>query len=629
MAVTPFNPAGPDPAPGSKDRRVAQLTAQVARLESQRARLKALSNRLSWLRLVVFVGGVAFSFALYFSFGSAALIASLALMLIVFGGLVRAFRRVNALHDRLRAWAALKRTSIARARLDWPHLPAPIPFDLPADHPFARDLDLVGDFSVHQLLNTAVTREGAVRLGEWLTSRDPQASVISARQKLVGELIPLRRFRDRLTLNALLAGPHRLRAETGALQHWLQTPGQAPAARTLIGLLVLALINIGLLSGLIPLPAPLNSQCLALSFGLYGLISILNLRNMTDSFEQALGVLATLRIFQAALTTIERYPFRPESAALAALCRPLRPAAGSGSQPPSRLIRRLTRIVSATSLQSSGIVWLAINAAVPWGLFFAWLLEKLRGELQSALPAWLNVWYELEALSALATFAELNPAAHFPQIGTAGQPFFSGTALGHPLVDEAQRICNDFQIDSLGAVGLITGSNMAGKSSFLRTVGVNLCLAYAGGVVIADSLQVPLFRLFTCIKVSDSVTDGVSYFYAEVKRLKALLDALEQADPLPLFFLIDEIFRGTNNRERLIGSRAYLRALVQRHGVGLVSTHDLELITLADELPDLRNYHFAETIQGERMVFDYRLRSGPSPTTNALKIMALAGLPIQ
>jgi len=139
--------------------------------------------------------------------------------------------------------------------------------------------------------------------------------------------------------------------------------------------------------------------------------------------------------------------------------------------------------------------------------------------------------------------------------------------------------------------------------------------------------SVPL-RIATCIRVTDSVTDGISYFYAEVKRLKALLDALQPPHTYPLFYLIDEIFRGTNNRERLIGSRAYIRAVVGGDGVGVLSTHDLELVKLAGEIPHIRNYHFTETIAEGRMTFDYRLRPGPSPTSNALKIMAMEGLPV-
>ncbi|KAB2854148.1 MAG: DNA mismatch repair protein MutS, partial [Anaerolineae bacterium] len=200
---------------------------------------------------------------------------------------------------------------------------------------------------------------------------------------------------------------------------------------------------------------------------------------------------------------------------------------------------------------------------------------------------------------------------------------------GHPLIPAERRVCNDFSLDKLGEVALITGSNMSGKSSFLRTLGVNLCLVYAGGVVRAGALEIGLFWLFSCIRVMDSLNDGISYFYAEVKRLKALLDALREDDPLPLFFLIDEIFRGTNNRERLIGSRSYIQALANGHGLGLIATHDLELVKLADENPHISNYHFREDVHDGRMVFDYRLRSGPSPTTNALRIMAMEGLPVE
>ncbi len=174
---------------------------------------------------------------------------------------------------------------------------------------------------------------------------------------------------------------------------------------------------------------------------------------------------------------------------------------------------------------------------------------------------------------------------------------------------------------------------MSGKSTFLRTLGSNMCLAYAGGPIDAARFQTIPFRLFTCINVADSVNDGISYFYAEVKRLKRLLTELQQAergvgDTLPLFFMIDEVFRGTNNRERYIGSRALLLALCDGYGTGLVSTHDLELVKLEDDVPAIRNFHFREHIEKGRMIFDYTLRPGPCPTTNALKIMALEGLPI-
>jgi DNA mismatch repair ATPase MutS len=205
---------------------------------------------------------------------------------------------------------------------------------------------------------------------------------------------------------------------------------------------------------------------------------------------------------------------------------------------------------------------------------------------------------------------------------------FEGVALGHPLIPVEKKVTNSFTLNERGEIVIITGSNMAGKSTFLRTLGINLCLAYAGGPVNAERLQLSLFRLFTCIRVTDSVTEGYSYFYAEVRRLRALLSAVALPDQPPLFFLVDEIFKGTNNRERLIGSRSFVKALVGRNCVGLISTHDLDLVKLADDVAQVRNNHFREDVMDGQMVFDYVLREGPCPTTNALKIMEMEGLPI-
>ena len=169
---------------------------------------------------------------------------------------------------------------------------------------------------------------------------------------------------------------------------------------------------------------------------------------------------------------------------------------------------------------------------------------------------------------------------------------------------------------------------MSGKSTFLRTLGINQVLAFAGAPVNASKMKTGLLRLFTCIQVSDSLADGFSYFYAEVRRLKILLDLLKDDDPLPVFYLIDEIFRGTNNQERRIGSQSYLRALIRAKGSGVVSTHDLELAKLSDMHSNIINFHFRDDVREGKMHFDYQLRPGPSPSTNALKIMKNEGLPI-
>jgi DNA mismatch repair ATPase MutS len=339
---------------------------------------------------------------------------------------------------------------------------------------------------------------------------------------------------------------------------------------------------------------------------------------------------------RAILEYLERFRYGKHER-LKKLCQPfLNP-----EQRPSLQLRQLGRIIVAVSLQRNGIIWLILNSVVPWRYYFAWRLGQYKLKIAEVLPIWLDTVFELEALNSLATFSYLNPDYAFPEISPDLTPskaapsadnssIFKVVQAGHPLISEDHKICNDFAFSESGEIVIITGSNMAGKSSFLRTLGVNLCLAYAGSPVNAQSLHTKLFRLFTCIRISDSVTDGFSYFYAEVRRLRELLDEFEDtSQTLPIFFLVDEIFKGTNNRERLIGSRAYLQALVGHNSVGLVSTHDLELVTLADNNAEVKNYHFKEDVAEGRMVFSYKLQMGPSQSTNALKIMEMEGLPVK
>jgi DNA mismatch repair ATPase MutS len=252
----------------------------------------------------------------------------------------------------------------------------------------------------------------------------------------------------------------------------------------------------------------------------------------------------------------------------------------------------------------------------------------MRPAVARILPEWLETWVQLEALVCLANYAGLNLQAAFAEIDPQATPVFQADCLSHPLIHAQRATPNDFSISSLGELALITGSNMAGKSTFIKAVGINLCLAYAGGPVMARSLRCRPFRLHTCIRITDSIEDGISYFYAEVKRLRSLLAELQAVDPRPVLYLIDEIFRGTNNRERLAGSRAYLHALSGSPGVGLIATHDLELAHLAEVDRRVQNFHFRDEVKEGILAFDFLIRPGPSPTTNALKIMALEGLPV-
>lgn len=603
----------------STGRRLGALDRHIARLERGIKRYQARSETITRRRVAVFVGGVAVFVMVGATFGQTAAWLAALLALMIFGGLVVQHNRVRRMMALFKAMRRLKRDYRARVTLDWARLP-PTTADADRTHPFAWDIDITGDYSLHRLLDTCTTRGGAARLLGWLLATAPQPSAIARRQELVRHLIPLRGFRERL---ALKAGDDDRQASTDAakwdgepLQAWLSAHSAAPVvpALSVIVLAGLAVVNVALFilssRGAIP---PLWVA----SFALYAALSIRVWARFGGLFSQAMALQSALSRVRSAFAHLETYP---HNGAMRTLCQPLI------ADRPSAHLRRIAWIVSATSIQRNPVVWIMLNLFMPYDVFFAYWLGRARGDLTVHLPRWLDVWYEVEALGALATFAYLHPAYTFPHINDA--PTLNGRGIGHPLIPHDEKVCNDFSMAGLGQVVVITGSNMSGKSSFLRTLGLNMVLGYAGSVTDAAELHLGLFRLYTCIRVTDSVVDGISYFYAEVKRLKALLDALHTPHDYPLFFLIDEIFRGTNNRERLIGSEAFIRALVGAASMGLISTHDLELVRLADDIPQIHNYHFREHIAADRMAFDYLLREGPSPTTNALKIMMIEGLPV-
>ncbi|NNE71771.1 MAG: DNA mismatch repair protein MutS, partial [Rhodothermales bacterium] len=236
--------------------------------------------------------------------------------------------------------------------------------------------------------------------------------------------------------------------------------------------------------------------------------------------------------------------------------------------------------------------------------------------------------YDLEAAGSLATYADLNPTAPFPDIHGAGaKPLLVASGLTHPLLPSGEAVRNSVTYEATPSITLITGSNMSGKSTFLRAVGTAQVMAMAGGPVEAHAFQTAPFTLHTSMGIHDSLADGISFFYAEVRRLGGIRRDV-QKNRGPFLVLIDEIFRGTNNRERLLGSRAFLESLASEDCIGLVATHDLELVSLGEEVGAFENRHFREEVVDGRMVFDYVMHPGPCPTTNALKIMAAEGLPV-
>lgn len=606
----------------AKERRLQSHHNQINRLSSAIARFEATSQQLSTLRLVVVTVGLLLTLLAVRASTTAISVGVFLLALVFFSILVGVHRRLRYGMRRFRIWRSIKQEQVARMTLDWEQLPAELIVPNGERSPLEVDFDLVGEHSLHRLLDITVSAESSQRLRSWLATGQANSAEIAYRQTIIRELAPRHTFRNQLRLNARLVNDKNSQWDSKKLHAWVTRPEDPLLQRLLypaIGLAFLTMLLFGLAQ------AAKIGDWWQLSLFAYAVVNVFALRHTGQAFGEAGFLRDNLEQLQTVFSVLERYSYR-KTPALKALCHLF--VSDDASNLPSSQLRRVVRIVGGMGItMGNPVVAMLCHVLFPWHIWLTLQLGQVKQQLSADLPQWLDSWFELEALSALANFAYLNPHYQFP-VESDTVPF-EATDLGHPLIVDEDKISNSTASGAVGTINLITGSNMAGKSTYLRTVGINLCLAYAGTVVDATRFRYAPARLASCIRVSDSIADGFSYFYAEVRCLKAILDALESPDPLPLIYFIDEIFRGTNNRERLIGSRSLIQAMAGKHGVGLLSTHDLELVQLADGNPRIQNTHFREDVVDGRMVFDYLLREGPCPTTNALRIMALAGLPVE
>ncbi len=617
----------------TQQNREEMLQQEAEQVRSRMEQLGYQSNRYRSMTLFIFIGGI-----LFFVITVSALrgFGVLILLAMVIGLVFNIGRGQRATQDFLHAQTALSliEEQFARLHMRWDELAAVPAREEGEEHPFDNDLDLSGERSLHRLLNTAVSLQGTALLRSWLLNRVPNLAEISSRRALVRELIPLTEFRRELLVNSRFT----TRLSAGMLDgdpliEWLDSRQERrmPLSSLIIACALSVLFYASLVlfvAHLVPALVCIVLLACCIAWFLWKKGEQANLNEDVHYQRQTFGQVQPIFSF------LEMYAYTPQSQ-LSLLCDPF---FLHDDRRPSLLLKRIEKITSRAELSRGAGGWFLINIFVPIGFYTTYQLDQCKDLLTQYLPLWLNSWYQLEALCSLANFADLHPDYVFPEIISPAeneeQAVFQARGLGHPLIPAARKVTNDFRLDGLGEILLVTGSNMAGKSTFLRTLGITICLAQAGSVVNARALKMSLFEVYACIRVTDSLADGYSYFYAEVHRLKGLLDEFEQGTQFPLFFLIDEIFKGTNHAERLIGSEAYLRALVKyvvsgKGGVGAVSTHDSELVRLSEQFEQIKNAHFREDVVGGKMVFDYMLHHGPSPTRNALKIMELEGLPVR
>lgn len=603
--MPPHTPTSPSDPHAEYTRRLALRRAAVAELAVR-------ERRVADLRLGLFVLG---GLMAYLSLGRGLFSAwLLVLPVLAFAALVIYHDQLIQRGSRVRRSVRFYEQGLARLEDRWAGTGVTGERFQEAAHPYANDLDLFGSGSLFELLCTARTRAGEETLAGWLRAPATPA-VIAARQAAVEEL------RSRLDLRedlALLGEAVRGSVDVEAIDAWGSAPVvlRGKGIRVVMALLSLATAGAAIAwlseAGAVPLIVMLViGQLVVAPFGS-------RVRRVVRGVDRPARDLA---LFACVLHRLEQEPFESP------LLRELTSDLGTGQSRPSERLLRLRWLVSVLQAQRNGVFALTgLGLILLWSTQLAFAIEAWRADCGPFLARWITAVGEFEALSSLAGYAYEHPSDPFPEIVEPG-PLFASEGLGHPLLPAAGNVRNDVRLDASLQLLVISGSNMSGKSTFLRSVGINTVLALAGAPVRAHRLSVSPLTLGASIRVQDSLQQGISHFYAEILRLRQIVD-LSHGE-LSLLFLLDEILHGTNSHDRRIGAEAVIRTLVRTGALGLVTTHDLALARMVED-PALHaaNGHFQDTIADGRIAFDYQLRPGVVTKSNAIELMRSVGLEV-
>lgn len=593
-----------------------EFERRAERYSSAAAILDKQFTKVSNLRLAVFLLGAAAAVLGYYYvnafWGTLALVVTVGL----FALLVVKHQQIVNERDRYTALVTINQRNVSRLTgQGWDEFAVDGGEFCDAGHPFSDDLNLFGPASLFQWLCTAYSWHGRGFLYNLLTAPDRDLAAIRRRQEAVRELAQELDFcqeLEALGMNAPQLGqdPEKLfkvceRESAGFFRHpWLRLP-----------FIALPVFTLAVWGGYF---WQRSTELLYLGCGLLLLHMLINLLSFS-AINERLSVVgdfrARIRHFQRFFKQLENKSFTSP------LLLELRHQLMTSKQTASQAIRRLDSLAGLIEMRSNPIVHFVVNIVLFWDHHCVFSLEKWQRAHGGRVRPWVEALGRVEALSSLALAAQLNPHWTWPQLSERPVQF-EAMGLGHPLLPAEQCVVNNVELNE--KILVITGSNMAGKTTLLRTVGVNLVLAWAGAPVCAVSMRCSVMNLHTSMRIQDDLHSGISTFYAELMRVRTILDDSRRQQPL--LFLIDEIFRGTNSEDRALGARSVVLNLNRPWVIGLIATHDLEICKLEDRDPRIRNYHFMEAYENGQINFDYRLHPGRSATRNAQFLMKMVGI---
>jgi hypothetical protein len=584
-----------------------------ARLEArsiEHERLLQLDARLSYARLAVFAAAAMLAWLAWRGLMHPGW---LALPFGIFAVLINRHDRVIRARDAAARAVAFYERGLARLEDRWMGGGEPGDRFVDDEHLYANDLDLFGRGSLFELLSIARTRAGEETLAAWL-KRAAAPPAIEARRAAVAELTPMLDLREAL---ALAGADVRAGVHTEALTAWAAEPDQLRARwlRAVFAVLSAAGATTAIVWAVYDTVQPF------LIAALVQVLASLPMRKRVDHVLHSVSQASRdLDVLAHVLAQLEREQFASPR------LRELHATLRADTRTASHAIAILRRLSEAHDWQHN-LIFAILSAPLMWGTHLAYAIESWRRRHGSEVAVWLATVGEFEALSSLSAYRYEHPQDVFPEIVEDARARFEGEALGHPLIPAARMVRNDVRLGAPSQLLVISGSNMSGKSTLLRTVGINAVLALMGAPVRATRLRMTPIAVGATLRIQDSLQEGRSRFFAEISRVRQLADVAR--GPLPLLFLLDELFHGTNSHDRLVGATGVLRSLLDRGAIGLITTHDLALTQIADDLgPRAANVHFDDTFEGDAIRFDYRMKPGPVTHSNALALMRAVGLDV-
>lgn len=587
------------------------------RIEKYENRSKIQSkkiNQISNIRIIFFI--MAIGLLYYFYTSSFLLLTGLAFLgfIIIFFYLVSLHNKAKGKRRYYDTLKEINEKSLKRLKGQWKNFDDTGKEYVNEDHNFSYDLDLFGKGSLFQWINSAVTYTGRNKLKEMLIIPCKTKDEIYKRQEAVRELADKLDWRQKLAAKGLVTDKT---YQPKALIDWAKEVNDFYLRKHIILLInIFPLLTLALIAGYIYLDIPYLIPLIFLS--IQALVIWYFRNESAEIFNLAYKYKNNIKAYSGMVETIEKENFRSN------YLKSLQKAIKHDKVSASSQINKLEKIVDLMSNRYN-MFYVILNLFTLWDFKFRVSLEKWKARCGDKLGIWLDTIGEFEALSSLANIRYDNPTWATPKI-IEQKNIFVAEDMGHPLLVE-KRVCNDLIIEPPVSILLITGSNMSGKSTLLRTVGINLVLAYSGAPVCAGELKCSIFNIFTSMRVKDNLEENISSFYAELLRIKRVIKACENNDNI--LFLLDEIFKGTNSADRHTGARVLINKLSNEGAIGLVSTHDFELTDLEQVNPKIKNYHFRERYNNNEIIFDYKLRQGVSTTRNAIYLMKMAGLEIE